>query len=293
MKKFFDIIFCTAVIFFASSCSNDLENNLPQKGEKSLLTFSTDTESPLITRGNFKNLSGDSAPFKWEMNDKIGIFSENSDNLEELSVISVNSSSNNTATLQGIITVGDGYLGIYPKSAVRSKEDVNVVIVEIPDEQIVPVTSSENEQYIDPSALIQIGYTHTRSFTMMTPCSFLKFKTGLKDNIEWVKVTAYDANNNPYGIVGDVTVTKSESSSISLGNNPSSSNSVICKYAGGNFPQQCSFTIAIRPGQYHKLVLEASDGTRKTATSMMANEELNITDNLVFERAYFYPMGEI
>lgn len=291
-KKYFLAI--SAIAMLAVSCSDDVVSNIPQKGEKALVTFSCDSEGSEQTRGNFADLSGQSAGFKWEMGDKVGIFTSGSNNLEEITVTEV-SSSVNKAVLRGNITVGDHYLGVYPKSAIVAKGDADdKVKVTIPAEQIVPITSTENNQFVDPKAFIQVGYTSSNAFQMMTPCSFLKFKTGAKNNIEWVKVSAYDGDDNPYAIVGDYTVTKSTSSSIALSTELSTQNVVTCRYKGGCFPANCSFGIAIRPGSYAKIVLEASDGTHKTATSMYdSGLTTHPSTSLVFERAYYYPMGEL
>lgn len=292
MEKKLTIFALSAISLLVSSCSNkEIDNNLPQKGQKALVTFSAKTESSQTTRANFKDIDGNSAAFRWELNDLVGIYASASNSLETLSAIEVY---NNKATLQGNITVGDAYIGVYPKSVVKNKINEKSVTINIPATQTIPTTSSTNPKYIDPNALIQVGFTTSNVFEMATPCAYLKFHTGEKSNITWVKIVAYDENNQPYGIAGEVTVTKSETSSITLGTGSTSSNEVTCKYEGGSFPAGCEFAIAIRPGNYKKIVLTASDGTVKEATSMKP-EGLSSADPspLNLQRAYYYPMGNI
>jgi len=292
MKQINTILALSAAALIIASCSDSTNEVVPQKGEKALVTFGAETESTATTRANFADLKGTSAAFKWEDNDLVGIMAAGSSTVEQLTA---GNCDGNKATLSGTITVGDYYLGVYPKSAIKSKGDAdNKVTVTIPAIQNVPVTSEANPQYVDPSAFIQVGYTHTNFFQMMTPCSFLRFNTGTKDNITWVKVTAYGENDAAYAIVGDVTVEKSVSSTISLSNEPGTQNEVTCKYNNGAaFPAGCTFGIAIRPGSYKKIVLTASDGTSKTATQLTDPKDPTFKTELTFERAFYYPMGNL
>lgn len=292
MKKFFNIIAFSAITLVVASCSSATDENTPQNGDKAYVKFSAGTESTVMSRANFKDLSGQSAAFKWELNDLVGIYSENGSTLETLTATEV---ADNEAVLEGNITVGTGYIGVYPKSAVVGKVSTKCVTVNIPANQTIPTTSTDSPKYVDPAAFIQVGFTTSNTFTMATPCAFLKFNTGTNDDITWVKVTAYDSAGNAYGIVGDVDVTKSETSSISLSTGSSSANTVTCTYQGGGaFPTGCGFGIAIRPGNYAKIVVETSDGIKKTATQM-ASSSLSTAEktSLNFQRAYYYPMGEL
>ncbi len=287
--KFSIILALSLAVYVYSSCTEEVTNELPDDG---IFSFSAVVEESL-TRANFNDLSGQSCAFKWELGDIVGIYPAGSSEKKEVIATEV---ANNAATLTGTnIPSSTHYLGVYPSSAcVSIGSSSNVVKVNIPNEQVVPLSSAEKKQYVASNAFIQVGYTAGNEFTMMTPCSFLKFNTGNNSNIEWVKIQAFNSSNQPYGIVGDITVTKSATSSIELSQEGSSANEVICKYAGGKFPTDCDFAIAIRPGSYAKIVLTTNTGIEKTATTMK-NPDLSTANPspLSFARAYYYSMGTL
>ncbi len=287
MKKLISIAACFAVAFLSVSCSSDeTDSNQPTKGEIAYMKFSAQGEESRLSRANFKDLQG-SCTFLWEEGDKLGVYTSGSNILEELTATIV---SNNKAALEGAITVGDSYIVVYPKSAVKDKgSNNNSVWITLPAEQTIPESSTLDTKYIDPNAVVQVGYTTTKAIQMLTPCSYLKFNTGSHNDIKWVKVTAYNTDDSAYGIVGDYTVTMTESNSIELGTAPSSANSVTCKYAGGTFPANSSFAIAIRPGEYGKLVVTTDTGITHTATSMESTLTHD-TNTMTLARANYYSM---
>lgn len=276
MKIIRTILSITAISLFSSSCSSSGDDILPQDNEKVFMTFGI-SQTDQLTRANFASLGSDYAAFRWEIDDVIGMCASVSSSFDQITVTSV-VEDDRLASASGSVTFDTKFLAVYPRNAASQKINENTVRV------ILPITQriSSDNHCIDKNALLQIGYTTGGTIAMNTPCSFLVFNTGDNDNISWVKVTAYNSDNTPFGIVGDIEASKSESSSFELGKEHTATNEVTCTPSGTYFDSNRKYAIAIRPGKPGYLIVENSIGQKYKISKMSTGAVLQ------FNRAEYH-----
>lgn len=278
----------TATILTAS-CSSETDDIVSHDEDMIFATFSVSSENTSITRADLANLGQEFAGFRWDSNDLIAVSADNKSCFHNITV-SNPKEDDATATAAGNVDKSsNGYLCVYPSTAAGTKVTNNKVNVSLPSSQTI-----EMQHSIAKNALLQVGYTKgiDSKISFGTPCSFLAFHSGA-NNIKSISVVATQ-NNQPYGIVGNIEVEVTETSSFKETSIGTSTNTVTCNYHDGQtcFPTDKYYAIAIRPGHPDLLQITVT----YVVNSQEKTKVFKLTDKvgaqLLFDRAYYYRLPD-